>query len=172
MNKTLFTEESIREYTIIPINYNLTEIWNQVRLTEYIHIVPIIGMNFYQELVKQVEQDNISEDNKELLTYIWAYEGVALIDVCMPQLAYRLNESGITKAKSDYVEALDVNELNYYATYIHSHLDPLKTILINYLQANSALFPLYKEESQPDNSKIYGLGVTNTDVDGNKFLYQ
>ena len=49
--RTLFNEEYLKEYSLLPINFDVKEIWNFVPLTEQLHIVPIIGKELYNELL-------------------------------------------------------------------------------------------------------------------------
>ena len=45
--RTLMDKSYLAEYSLLPNNYNIDEIWNFVALTETLHIEPIIGTDLY-----------------------------------------------------------------------------------------------------------------------------
>jgi hypothetical protein len=74
----------------------------------------------YKELLDQVENNEVTPENASLLLQIYPFEGLAIMEVSMPYIAYRVNEAGITKNSSENSEPLTVNELNYLTNYVRS----------------------------------------------------
>lgn len=174
--RTLFNEEYLKEYSLLPLNFDVKEIWNFIPLTEQLHIVPIIGKELYNELLNQVENNTVSPENASLLLEIYPFEGLALMEVCMPYLAMHITEVGITKGKSENSDSADVNDINYLTNYVRSQMEPLKSKLISFLKTNKDLYPLYKDKDyncKPTKTwNVYGMNQINTDVDFNRLTPQ
>ena len=175
--RTLFNEEYLKEYSLLPTNFNTKEIWNFVPLTEQLHIVPVIGQALYEELLDQVEKNEVTPANASLLLEIYPFEGLALMEVCMPYLAMHITEVGITKGKSENSDSADVNDINYLTNYVRSQMEPLKTRLVGFLNEHSDLYPLYKKPTSvcSDQTKtwnVYGMNQINTDYDFNRLTPQ
>lgn len=170
--RTLMDKSYLSEYSLLPKNYNFDEVFNFLALTEKLHIEPIIGTELYLELLDEVEQNQVSPENASLLLQIYPYEGLALMEVAMPYLAYHITEVGVTVGKSDNSDSATVNDINYLTNYIRSQMDPLKKNLIDFLNRNKNSYPLYKtEEICKDDRKVwnvYGFKPINTDIDGNR----
>lgn len=175
--RTLFNEEYLKEYSLLPINFNVKEIWNFVPLTEQLHIVPIIGADLYNELLDQVENNTVSQENSSLLLQIYPFEGLALMEVAMPYLAVHITEVGLTLGKSENSDSASVEHINYLTNYVKSQMEPLKTRLIDFLNEHSELYPLYKKPTsvcsdQTKSWNVYGMKPINTDVDFNRLTPQ
>ena len=175
--RTLFNEEYLKEYSLLPTNFNTKEVWNFIPLTEQLHIVPVIGQALYEELLDQVEKNEVTPANASLLLEIYPFEGLALMEVCMPYLAMHITEVGITLGKSENSDSASVEHINYLTNYVKSQMEPLKTRLIDFLNEHSELYPLYKKPTSvcSDQTKtwnVYGMRQINTDVDFNRLTPQ
>lgn len=174
--RTLFNEEYLKEYSLLPTNFNTKEVWNFIPLTEQLHIVPVIGQALYEELLDQVEKNEVTPANASLLLEIYPFEGLALMEVCMPYLAMHITEVGITKGKSENSDSADVNDINYLTNYVRSQMEPLKSKLISFLKNNKDLYPLYKDKDidcKPIKTwNVYGMNQINTDYDFNRLTPQ
>lgn len=174
--RTLFNEEYLKEYSLLPLNFDVKEIWNFIPLTEQLHIVPIIGKELYNELLDQVENNTVSPENASLLLEIYPFEGLALMEVSMPYLAMHITEIGITLGKSENSESASIDHINYLTNYVRSQMEPLKSKLISFLKTNKDLYPLYKDKDyncKPTKTwNVYGMNQINTDVDFNRLTPQ
>lgn len=174
--RTLFNEEYLKEYSLLPTNFNTKEVWNFIPLTEQLHIVPVIGQALYEELLDQVEKNEVTPANASLLLEIYPFEGLALMEVCMPYLAMHITEVGITKGKSENSDSADVNDINYLTNYVRSQMEPLKNKLTSFLKNNKDLYPLYKDKDidcKPTKTwNVYGMNQINTDYDFNRLTPQ
>lgn len=168
--RTLMDKSYLAEYSLLPNNYSIDEIWNFVALTETLHIEPIIGTDLYNELLDQVEQNNVTPENASLLLQIYPFEGLSLMEVAMPYIAYHFTEVGITVGKSENSEGISTKDINYITNYVRSQMDPLKEKLIDYLNRNKDVYPLYKpiNRCNTKNWNAYGFKPINTDIDGNR----
>ena len=175
--RTLFNEEYLKEYSLLPTNFNTKEVWNFIPLTEQLHIVPVIGQALYEELLDQVEKNEVTPANASLLLEIYPFEGLALMEVCMPYLAMHITEVGITLGKSENSDSASIDHINYLTNYVRSQMEPLKTRLVDFLNEHSSLYPLYKKPTNvcSDQTKtwnVYGMNQINTDYDFNRLTPQ
>ena len=175
--RTLFNEEYLKEYSLLPTNFNTKEVWNFIPLTEQLHIVPVIGQALYEELLDQVEKNEVTPANASLLLEIYPFEGLALMEVCMPYLAMHITEVGITLGKSENSDSASIDHINYLTNYVRSQMEPLKNKLVQFLNDNAELYPLYKKPTNvcSDQTKtwnVYGMNQINTDYDFNRLTPQ
>ena len=165
-------KEYLKEYSLLPINFNTDEIWNFIPLAEQLHIVPIIGQEMYKELLDQVENNEVTPENASLLLQIYPFEGLAIMEVSMPYIAFHITEVGITKGSSENSDSVTTNDINYLTNYVRSQMTPCKERLIEFISQNSELYPSikieHKCEKQTTNGRVYSFRQINTDVDYNR----
>ena len=170
--RTLMDKSYLAEYSLLPINFNTDEIWNFIPLAEQLHIVPIIGQEMYNELLDQVENNEVTPENASLLLQIYPFEGLAIMEVSMPYIAFHITEVGITKGSSENSDSVTTNDINYLTNYVRSQMVPYKERLIEFISQNSELYPNIKIEKkcekQTTNGRVYGFNQINTDVDYNR----
>lgn len=170
--RCLMNKEYLKEYSLLPINFNTDEIWNFIPLAEQLHIVPIIGQEMYNELLDQVENNEVTPENASLLLQIYPFEGLAIMEVSMPYIAFHITEVGITKGSSENSDSVTTNDINYLTNYVRSQMVPYKERLIEFISQNSELYPNIKIEKkcekQTTNGRVYGFKQINTDVDYNR----
>lgn len=170
--RCLMNKEYLKEYSLLPINFNTDEIWNFIPLAEQLHIVPIIGQEMYNKLLDQVENNEVTPENASLLLQIYPFEGLAIMEVSMPYIAFHITEVGITKGSSENSDSVTTNDINYLTNYVRSQMVPYKERLIEFISQNSELYPNIKIEKkcekQTTNGRVYGFNQINTDVDYNR----
>ena len=170
--RCLMNKEYLKEYSLLPINFNTDEIWNFIPLAEQLHIVPIIGQEMYNELLDQVENNEVTPENASLLLQIYPFEGLAIMEVSMPYIAFHITEVGITKGSSENSDSVTTNDVNYLTNYVRSQMVPYKERLIEFISQNSELYPNIKIEKkcekQTTNGRVYGFNQINTDVAYNR----
>lgn len=167
--RALMNKEYLAEYSLLPKNYNVDEVWNFLPLAETLHIVPIIGEDLYNELLDQVQKNEVTQENSSLLLKIYPFLGLAVMEVSMPYVAFHITEVGITKGKSDNSDSVDTDDINYLTNYIRSQMIPYKDQLVDYLNKNAELYPLYEvpectcKITKP--GRVYAMNRINVDVD-------
>ena len=63
----LINNKYLKEYSPIPLNFNLDEVNNYIGIAEDIWVKPLIGDEQYDELIQQIEAETITEENQTLL---------------------------------------------------------------------------------------------------------
>lgn len=151
MNKfqpTLINEEYLKEYSLFPKNYDLREVENFIPIAEQIHIVPILGLKLYEELIDQVTNNTLTEENSTLLLEIYKVEGVAVMYEALPFVWSHISQVGITKGKSDNSDSIENKDLSYIQTHIKAQMDYAKKYLKKWLDDYSDNFPLYEKDME------------------------
>lgn len=139
----IIDKKHLKEFSPIPLNYNLDDIMPMVNVTESIWVRPLLGFDMYEELCDQVKHNNVSPENATLLTEggLWQMLGVAICYENLPQIVYHLTEVGVTKHKTDTSESVELKELTYYANHLRAQLESLKKFTINWLAEHAESFP-------------------------------
>ena len=104
----IINEKYFKQFSPIPLNYDLSEIKNYIGVAEKIWVIPVIGIKLYDEIQKQVDENKLSDENSTLLTEggLWQYLAFA---TCLESLAFiwaNFSEVGITLGKSDNSESV------------------------------------------------------------------
>lgn len=165
---TLINAEYLKAYSMFPANYDLTDIENFIPIAEQIHIVPILGIALYDELIEQVTNNNLTPENSTLLLEVYKVEGISVLYESLPFVWAHVSQVGLTKGKSDNSDSIENKDMAYISTHIKSQLDYSKQYLVNWLDEYSSNFPLYKREETKDikNDKldIYSIPKDNIDL--------
>lgn len=151
---TLINDEYLKAYSLFPENYDLTEIKNFVPIAEQIHILPILGIKLFEELIDQVSNNALTEENSTLLLEIYKVEGIAVMYEALPFVWSHISAVGITKGKSDNSDSVENKDMSYINTHLKSQLDYTKKYLKDWLNEYSDNFPLYENESDCSRPKI------------------
>ena len=163
--KTLINSEYLKSYSMFPKNYNLEDIENFVPIAEQIHILPILGVALYEELLEQVSENKLTDKNSTLLLEVYKLEGIAVLYESLPFVWAHVSQVGITKGKSDNSDSIENKDIAYLNTHIKAQLDYAKSYLKNWLDEYQINFPLYKKE---DNDCSCNIDKSHLDIYGIK----
>lgn len=144
LQNVLFNDKWLKEFSIIPLNFNTKEVQNFIKLAETIWIEPILGTPFYEELLYQVEHNELTEENSTLLVEaLYPFLGFAVAYEALPTLWLHVNETSITKGHSDNSEAVTLKEMTYYEQFIRRQLEARKDYFIKWLCEHQDSFPVF-----------------------------
>ena len=167
--KTLINAEYLKQYSLFPKNYDLTDIQNFIPVAEQIHILPILGVALYEELLEQVTTNTLTDENSTLLLEVYRVEGIAVLYESLPFVWAHVSQVGITKGKSDNSDSLENKDLSYINTHVKAQLDYAKSYLRDWLNEYAVNFPLYKQEyeccSTMDKSHLDIYGIKKDDIE-------
>lgn len=163
--KTLINSEYLKSYSMFPKNYDLTDVENFIPVAEQIHILPILGVALYEELLEQVSENKLTDENSTLLLEVYKLEGIAVLYESLPFVWAHVSQVGITKGKSDNSDSIENSDIAYLNTHIKAQLDYAKSYLKNWLDEYQINFPLYKKE---DNDCSCNIDKYHLDIYGIK----
>lgn len=167
---TLINAEYLKQYSLFPKNYDLTDIQNFIPVAEQIHILPILGVALYEELLEQVSENKLTDKNSTLLLEVYKLEGIAVLYESLPFVWAHVSQVGITKGKSDNSDSIENKDIAYLNTHIKAQLDYAKSYLRDWLNTYAINFPLYKQEDEccstmdSSNLDIYNIKKDEIDI--------
>lgn len=141
----LINDKYLKEYSPIPLNFDITELRNYIRVAEKIWLLPIIGEEMYEELDEQVGKNEISEENATLFVDGGLYQYLAFATVLegLPILWANFSAVGITLGKSDNSDSITLKDLTLIQNHIRNQVEVLKDLLIKWLESHWESFPKY-----------------------------
>jgi len=143
IQRTIINDKWLKEFSPIPLNYNMKELHNYVKLAETIWIEPILGQDFYEELLDQVADNDLSEENSTaLVEAIYPYLGFAVALEALPMTWAHISEVGVTKGKSDNSDSLDQKEMTYVSQHLRAQVEARKDYCKRWLCERHEHYPL------------------------------
>lgn len=138
----IINEKWLKEYSPIPLNYNMKELHNYIKLAETIWLVPIIGNEFYEELLEQVAENTLTEENSTaLVEAIYPYLGFSIAYEALPFIWGHISEVGITKGKSENSDSLDLKDMTYISQHLRTQVEARKDYCKKWLCEHYQSFP-------------------------------
>lgn len=140
----------LKQYSLYPKNYDLTEVMNFLDVTEALFVRPLLGTDLYDEICEEVKNNTISETNATLLTDggLWAYLGAAFSLETLPFAYAHFSQVGVTKGKSDNSDSVELKDITYLTNHLRSTMEELKKFTVKWLQEHSASFPTWDPDEQ------------------------
>lgn len=140
----LINEKYLKEFSPIPLNYNLKEVQNYIKIAEQIWLEPILGFNFYQELLYQIKNNQVTDENSTaLVEAIYPLLGYAVVLESLPFLWSHISEVGVTLGKSENSDSLSLKDMTYVENHIRRQVEVRKDYCIKWLDSHADSFPLY-----------------------------
>ena len=139
----IINEKYLKQYSPIPLNYNIAEVKNYIGVAEKIWVRPIIGTDLFDEIEEQVTNNTVSDENATLLTEggLWQYLSFATVYEALPIIWGHISEVGITKGKSDNSDSLSLKDITYMQQHLRSQVEVLKDQLKKWLCEHRTFFP-------------------------------
>ncbi len=139
----IINEKYFKQYSPIPLNYNMTEIKNYIPVAEKIWVKPLIGYELFDEIQEQIDNNTVSEENATLLTEggLWQYLSFATCYEALPILWSHISEVGITKGKSENSDSLTLKDMTYVSQHLRNQTEVLKDQLKTWLCEHNESFP-------------------------------
>jgi hypothetical protein len=124
----IINEKYFKQYSPIPLNYNMTEVKNYIPVAEKIWVKPLIGYELFDEIEEQVKNNEVSEANATLLTEggLWQYLAFATVYEALPMIWSHISEVGVTKGKSDNSDSLDLKDMTWVTQHLRNQVEVLK----------------------------------------------
>lgn len=139
----IINEKYMKQFSPIPLNYNMAEVKNYIPVAEKIWVIPLIGYDLYDEINEQVADNEVSPENATLLTEggLWQYLAFATVYEALPMIWSHISEVGVTKGKSDNSDSLDLKDMTYVSQHLRNQVEVLKDQLKKWLCEHYDSFP-------------------------------
>lgn len=153
IHNCLMNAKWLKEFSPYPLNYNTKELDNYIKLAEVQYILPLIGNDFYDELLEQVEKNELTPENSTaLVEAIYPLLGFAVAYEALPTTWLHWSEIGITLGESDNSKSATLKDI----TLAQQHLKNQIQIRIDY-----AKHWLCEHQDYYDNLDICQCGCSN-----------
>lgn len=139
----IINEKYFKEFSPIPVNYNMAEIKNYIGVAEKIWVKPLIGDELFDTIEEQVKNNQVSPEIATLLTEggVWQYLAFATVYEALPMVWSHISEVGVTKGKSDNSDSLDLKDMTYVSQHLRNQVEVLKDQLKKWLCEHNETFP-------------------------------
>ena len=139
----IINEKYFKQYSPIPLNYNMTEVKNYIPVAEKIWVKPLIGYELFDEIEQQVKDNEVSEENATLLTEggLWQYLAFATVFEALPMIWAHISEVGVTLGKSDNSDSLSLKDMTYVSQHLRNQVEVLKDQLKKWICEHYAYYP-------------------------------
>ena len=140
----IINEKYMKQYSPIPLNYNMAEVKNYIPVAEKIWVKPLIGSDLFDEIDEQVANNTVSQENATLLTEggLWQYLAFATVYEALPMIWSHISEVGVTKGKSDNSDSLDLKDMTWVTQHLRNQVEVLKDQLKKWICEHQDSFPL------------------------------
>lgn len=149
----LISEELLKLYSPLSKNISVDKVYPYLHLAQPYFIEPILGTALLQELQHQIEDDELTEENKALIIKIAPVLANYATYLAMRSLTYSITEKGITRENSENSSTIDRNELGDYILNIKNLAEMYTEVLIKFLCNCQDLYPLWRPENECNCSK-------------------
>lgn len=148
------TPRKIKENSAIQDNVDDTLIVPYIQKSQFTHIHQLLGTDLYEKIILDIESGTLSGNYRDLLIkYITPCLIEWTVYEVMPFIALQLNNKSITKGKSEFSDAGDLNDLKYLRSIVRNQALFHNKRLMEYLMDKSSLFPEYLLNSSIDKIK-------------------
>lgn len=158
MTLLITADEVIKLSFVEGKNFIRSKIKDTMILTaQYNWIKPVLGDEFYASLLTEVSNDSLGSDNEILLdNYIKPCLAYYVKYSAMPDLMLQLTNKGGQKANSEYSDTITASERGEKREAAKATADTLRTVLVDYLNANATKYPNYSTSVMNGKKAIRG----------------
>ena len=143
ITNSIINAKWLKEFSIIPLNYNTKEIENFIGIAQSVWLIPVIGYDYFNELLEQVKENNLTEENSTaLVEAIYPFLAMAVCYESLPSLWIHCSEIGLTLGDTDTSKSITLKDITYYEQWIRRQLEARKNYCIKWLCERSEYFPL------------------------------
>jgi hypothetical protein len=144
MKPLFITATYIKTYGVIENNVDDKIITSTISMVQDMNLQPILGSSLYNEISSQIDNNNITSDNKILLDeYILNYLLHTVTSECVVAMNFRFANKGIVTQNSENQYPVSVKELELIQTKFQGKADFYAQRLSLFLEQNCTKYPLF-----------------------------
>jgi hypothetical protein len=154
-NKLLISEQKLKAFTNTNKNVDIDAIRAEIGIAQDIHLQPLLGTKFYDQLLNQISVTG-NTFNADELTLVNEYIAPYLIQTAyfemIPHLHYRTMNRGIVQGEMESATSVDIETMKYLRGIQFQRSNFYKMRLQDYLITGRGqnLFPAYNSYSTID----------------------
>lgn len=140
----LISEELLKLYSPISKNVAVDKILSFVYLAQNYYINPVLGDALMEELQQQIDEDELTDENKSLILKIAPALANYTTFLALRSLAYTVSEKGVVCESSDNSRTINKDELAPFMEDVKRQAEMSIDLLTKYLCKCSELYPLWR----------------------------
>ncbi len=145
LQTTYLTVDKLKDFTPISQNVDVTLLENWIPVAEDLHINDILGTALDTALKTELEAlGTLTGNNATLLVYILNASAWYTYYECVGFLRTKTVNKGLTQQFSDNSQVVSTEDYKLFKQEIWDKAIYYRNKLIDYLDANKTLFPLYR----------------------------
>jgi hypothetical protein len=145
LQTTYLTIDTLKSYTPISANVDVSQLENWIPVAEDLHIDDILGTALDTALKSELEATGtLTGNNATLLTYILNASAWYTYYECIGFIRTKSMNKGLVQQFSDNSQVTPLEDYKIFKQEIWDKAIYYRNKLIDYLEANKALFPLYR----------------------------
>lgn len=142
----IISEDLMKLHSGISKNLPIDKVFPFCILAQSYFIEPILGTPLLEELQAQIEDDDLTPENKALIIKIAPCLALYTEYLAMRSLAYSVTAKGITLEASDNSRSINEKELGELILDIQTRAEMAQELLIKYLCRCKDLYSLWRPE--------------------------
>lgn len=147
LSETLLIDEyNLKLWSPISKNVSVDKVFPYVSLAQEFYLSDVLGLPLKEELQQQVEEDNLTPENKALMIKIFPVLGFWTSYLALRSIAYTSSQKSLVKEHSENSEALNDKEVSEYLLQLKNNAEQFTEILIRYLCHCKDLYPLWRPQ--------------------------
>lgn len=134
----------LKQFSLIPLNYNMDEVDNFVDISEKKWLIPVIGDELYDRIDEELQATSgaPSPEISELLVQaVWPYLANCVCYEYLPFSYVHISEVGLTKGHSENSESASLKDVTYLQSQLRANLEERKKYLITWLEEHQQYYP-------------------------------
>jgi len=140
----LISEELLKLYSPISKNVSVDKVIPFVYLAQNYYIAPVLGDALLEELQNQIDEDELTEENKALIIKIAPALANYSTFLALRSLTYTVSEKGVVLEASENSRSINKDELAPFLEDVKRQAEMGIELLTKYLCRCSDLYPLWR----------------------------
>lgn len=142
----LITGQLFKQHSPVTTNTDITEFVPYISIAQELHIAPVLGEPLMSELKEQVQANDLSPENSDLIIKIAPALSFYAVYQGLPFHWATIVNKGITIRESENSRGIDITDLAQLRQWIKNDADMLKNQLISFLSRCKASYPLWRPQ--------------------------
>lgn len=144
-------EEYLRETIMFNLNVDIKDLEQSAYVAQDMHLQPILGTTFYNELQLAYSGQTLTPDEETLMGYIKPCVAYQAAQMTLPFLAYNVKNKGPMTQRGENADPVDAGTFHFLRKEIQNRAEFYTQRLVAYLCKNANLYPSYISSENASN---------------------
>lgn len=140
----IISEELFKLHSPVTSNTDIVEFIPYISIAQELHIEPVLGEPLLSELKIQIEDNDLTPDNSDLILKIAPTLSFYAVYQALPFHWATIVNKGVTIRESENSKGVDIKDIAQLRQWIKNDADTLKNQLIQFLCRCKSNYPLWR----------------------------